>query len=354
MRARQINSYFNQLGEGLGRSCRRRSPRSPASRCRSPSRRSRPTRSFERVEPPEDADGRASVEPPSGDADDRRRRRGLSRPQPMLRRASASSSASPAGIAAYKAVEVCRRLVDAGAHVVAGADRRAPSASSARTTFSALASRAGAARRCGTTPTRSRTPASARRPTSSSSRPATARLLGAYAAGHLRRPAHRHAARHPGAGARLPGDAHRDVGAPGGAGEPRHAAPPRRARRRARGGPPRRRRRRRRPPRRPRARSSPRSSASSAPRGPRRARACSSPPAAPASRSTPVRVIANRSSGKQGYAIAAEAAAAGRQVTLVTTVDAAGAAGRRGRRGRDRGRDGATRCWPRPTTPTSS
>ena len=41
---------------------------------------------------------------------------------------------------------------------------------------------------------------------------------------HLRRPAHRHAARHPGAGARGAGDAHRDVGAPGGAGEPRDAA----------------------------------------------------------------------------------------------------------------------------------
>ncbi len=35
----------------------------------------------------------------------------------------------------------------------------------------------------------------------------------------------------------------------------------------------------------------------------------------------PVRVITNRSSGKQGYAIAAEAAARGAEVTLVTTVD---------------------------------
>jgi phosphopantothenoylcysteine decarboxylase / phosphopantothenate---cysteine ligase len=35
----------------------------------------------------------------------------------------------------------------------------------------------------------------------------------------------------------------------------------------------------------------------------------------------PVRVITNRSSGKQGYAIAAEAAARGAQVTLVSTVD---------------------------------
>jgi phosphopantothenoylcysteine decarboxylase/phosphopantothenate--cysteine ligase len=35
----------------------------------------------------------------------------------------------------------------------------------------------------------------------------------------------------------------------------------------------------------------------------------------------PVRVITNRSSGKQGYAIAAEAAARGANVTLITTVD---------------------------------
>ncbi|HRE03877.1 MAG TPA: phosphopantothenoylcysteine decarboxylase, partial [Ilumatobacteraceae bacterium] len=34
-----------------------------------------------------------------------------------------------------------------------------------------------------------------------------------------------------------------------------------------------------------------------------------------------VRVVANRSSGKQGYAIAAEAAARGAQVTLISTVD---------------------------------
>lgn len=40
-----------------------------------------------------------------------------------------------------------------------------------------------------------------------------------------------------------------------------------------------------------------------------------------------VRVISNRSSGKQGYAIAAEAAARGAEVTLVTTVDRAVPAG---------------------------
>ena len=37
---------------------------------------------------------------------------------------------------------------------------------------------------------------------------------------------------------------------------------------------------------------------------------CSSPPAAPASRSTPVRSIGNRSSGRMGIALAAAAAAA--------------------------------------------
>jgi len=41
----------------------------------------------------------------------------------------------------------------------------------------------------------------------------------------------------------------------------------------------------------------------------------------------PVRVITNRSSGKQGYAIAAEAAARGALVTLVTTVDRPAPAG---------------------------
>jgi phosphopantothenoylcysteine decarboxylase/phosphopantothenate--cysteine ligase len=41
----------------------------------------------------------------------------------------------------------------------------------------------------------------------------------------------------------------------------------------------------------------------------------------------PVRVITNRSSGKQGYALAAEAAARGAHVTLVTTVDRAVPAG---------------------------
>ena len=132
-RARQINSYFGQLGDGP----RHHRPaaghlRRPASRCRSPSRRSPRTRST----PVDVARGRA---PPRrrGRADAERRRR-LTTAGPT---ADVTVACSPGkrivlgvtgGIAAYKAVEVCRRLVDAGAHVVAGHDRRARSTSSAR------------------------------------------------------------------------------------------------------------------------------------------------------------------------------------------------------------------------------
>jgi len=53
----------------------------------------------------------------------------------------------------------------------------------------------------------------------------------------------------------------------------------------------------------------------------------------------PVRFIGNRSSGKQGCAIAEEAAARGAKVSLVTTVDL--------RSGRDGKRDGTSRAEPR-------
>ena len=66
----------------------------------------------------------------------------------------------------------------------------------------------------------------------------------------------------------------------------------------------------------------------------------------------PVRVITNRSSGKQGYALAEEAAARGAKVTLVTTVDRPAPAGRRGRRGRQRGRHGGRRRAARAPTTT--
>ena len=127
------------------------------------------------------------------------------------------------------------------------------------------------------------------------------------------------------------------------AGQPRHAAPPRRARRRARVGPPRRRRRRRRPPGRTRARSSPRSSG------------CSAPPdlaglqvvvTAGGTREPidAVRVIANRTAGKQGYADRRRGRRRGApRSTLV--IDRRPAAARR-RRDRARSRP-RPRCRPR-------
>ena len=56
----------------------------------------------------------------------------------------------------------------------------------------------------------------------------------------------------------------------------------------------------------------------------------------------PVRYLANRSSGRQGHAIAAAAAAAGARVTLVSGPVAHRRPARRRRRPR---RDGAARCW---------
>ena len=142
--------------------------------------------------------------------------------------------------------------------------------------------------------------------------PATARVLGAYAHGLLDRPADRHAAGDPGTGARVPGDAHRDVGAPGRRREHRHAAPPRRARRRARGRPPRRRR-----------LGAGRlaepadivAAAERILRGPAAGDLAGLRVVVTAGGTREpidaVRVIANRSSGKQGYAIAGGAAARG-------------------------------------------
>ena len=104
---------------GSAGSCRRRSPRCRASRCRSRWKRSRPARSCTSAStrPPTsaaaDADGEIAGRRPG-------RRPGLSRPAASARPTRCpleSSSASRGGIAAYKAVEVCRRLVDAGVHV---------------------------------------------------------------------------------------------------------------------------------------------------------------------------------------------------------------------------------------------
>ena len=212
------------------------------------------------------------------------------------------------GIAAYKAVEVCRRLVDAGAHVAPVLTDDALRFVGALT-FSALASEpARTSLFDGPEPI----PHTRLGPVG---RPRDRRARDRQAARQvrrrdLRRPAHRHAARDPRAGPRRAGDAHRDVGAPGGPGEPRDAA---------RAG--------------ACTSSTPSPAASPAAtsgdgrladpgahrgRGRRRcwrgaaispACACWSPPAGTREPIDPVRFVGNRSSGKMGHAVADAAAA---------------------------------------------
>ena len=162
-RARQINSYFNQLGEGLGHMV----PPQVSSVARKPL-----SIGFEeiaadkivRTELPDAAelvedepDGRATVA--VGDGDDHRL--SLVRPCCAGRRIVLGVTG---GIAAYKAVEVCRRLVDAGAHVVPVMTEGRRALHRPHDVVGA-GQRAGADRACGTRPARSRTPASARPPT---------------------------------------------------------------------------------------------------------------------------------------------------------------------------------------------
>ncbi len=253
------------------------------------------------------------------------------------------------GIAAYKAIEVCRRLVDAGAHVAPimteGATRFV-----GETTFSALASEPvqtslfderrpdpahparpeGRPRRwCARPPPGCSAPT----PPGISDDLLTATLLATRAPVVVCPAMHTEMWEHPAvqdnlATLRRPGRARRAARegrlAGGDVGAGRLADP---ADDRGRG----------------RARSLRRRPTSPA-------CACSSPPAAPARPIDPVRVIANRSSGKQGYALAEAAAARGAKVTLVTTVDRPVPRRRRrgpgGHRGRDAGRGHARRRRP--------
>ena len=143
-------------------------------------------------------------------------------------------------------------------------------------------------------------------------------------------------ARHPGAGGRVPRHAHRDVGAPGGAGQPGALLRRGRARRRPEVGPPGRRRRRGRAPRRAgrhrgrRADVLRRSGAERRSRPGRRS-GCSSPPAAPASRSTPSGSSATAPPASRATPWPRRRAARGAEVTLVTTTARPAPAGRRGR-----------------------
>ena len=125
MRAREINDYYNQLGEGLGRIV----PPQVTSVSRKPLSIALEEIAvgkivYERIEEPEaGADEAAAVEIVDADA----RRVGLTerRSSPERRCADARVVLGVCGgIAAYKAVEVCRRLVDAGVHVAPGPHRR--------------------------------------------------------------------------------------------------------------------------------------------------------------------------------------------------------------------------------------
>ena len=250
------------------------------------------------------------------------------------------------GIAAYKAVEVCRRLVDAGAHVIPVLTDGALHFVG-RTTFDALGSE-----RAWTSLWDEPHPIPHTHLGQTADlvlvAPATAQVLGLYAGGHQRRPAHQRPPRHPGPGARVPGHAHRDVGAPRRAGQPAAPALPWRARGRARDGPPGRRRRRRRPPGRSRHDRGRRRRAARAPSTTHDLTGLRVIVTAGGTREPidPVRFIGNRSSGKQGHAVAEEAAARGAKVTLVTTTGLPASAGHRRRPGRHRRRDGAGRPQP--------
>ncbi len=267
------------------------------------------------------------------------------------------------GIAAYKAVEVCRRLVDAGAHVVPGAHRRRH-ALRRRGHLLRAGLGAGADALLGGGRRPSRTPDSARAPTLVVVAPATARLLGRYAAGISDDllTATLLATRAPVRG--VPGDAHRDVGAPRRPGEPGDPAPAGRAScwRPARGTPGRGRHRAGAPGR---ARAEIVEAVGRVlddrlpPGGPTRTWRASllvSAGGHPGAHRPRARSSRNRSSGKQGHALAAEAARRrGATVMLVTDVATPGprprvVAGRRRRPSMD---GGAVLRASRPRPPTS-
>ena len=259
------------------------------------------------------------------------------------------------GIAAYKSVEVCRRSSTPACYV-------SPVLTDGRATLrrarppSPRSARSRRARRLFGSPEpiphthlgQTRRPDRRR----AGHREAARQVRGR----HLRRPADRHAARHPRAGARVPGDAHRDVGAPGGAGEPRDAGAPRCARARARSGRSRGRRRRA-------WAASPKSraivDAVLAVLAACRGDTPSGTPGSLAGRRVlvtaggtrepidPVRYVGNRSSGKMGHAIAAVAGAAAPTCARHHRRPSGSGRCHRGRARRDRGRDarrGAAAC----------
>ena len=269
------------------------------------------------------------------------------------------------GIAAYKACELLRRFTESGHDVTV-----VPTAAALR--FVGAPDLGGAVRQAGQRRRVDRRPRGAARADRPDGRPGRGGARHRRPAGQGRpRPGRRPAHEHPADGS-LPGgvrarDAHRDVGAPRDAGQRRHPARARRGRPRARRGPPDRRRHRQGPAARARARSSRLvlevlAGSTRARSGRPRGRDLAGRHVVVSAGGTrepldPVRFLGNRSSGRQGYALARTAAARGAEVTLVAAnVEPARpgrgqgrarrddrAAARRGggrRRGRRRRRDG--------------
>ncbi len=166
-RARQINSYFNHLGDGLGSMV----PPQVTSVARKPL-----SIGFEEIA----ADKIAYERPEIVEVDVVRARghRGRRRGRRLTPRASTVHRpvtvlagrrivlGVTGGIAAYKAIEVCRRLVDAGAHVAPVLTNGAAALRGPHHLRRAGVG-AGPTPPCSTTPTRSRTPASGSPPISS-------------------------------------------------------------------------------------------------------------------------------------------------------------------------------------------
>ena len=260
MRARQVNAYYNSLGEGLGGVVpapgglglgqaavdRLRGDRGGQGHLRPPRPRGagaprRPRPEERRGRPRLAVDGRPrEIDDARPAVADRGRGRRLEPSEddgPAAGEAASDAGAAPeprvvlgvtGGIAAYKAVEVCRRLVEAGVLVVAGPDR---DAIALRRRGHLLGARP---------PSRSRRASSTRRSPIPHTRLGQRRRPRRGGAGHRRlpgplrgrdgqRPVDGDAAGHPGPGRRVSGHAHRDVGAPERAGEPGHPAPPGRA-----------------------------------------------------------------------------------------------------------------------------
>ncbi len=358
MRAREINDYYNQLGEGLGRIV----PPQVTSVSRKPLSIALEEIAvnkivYERVADPRDR--RRGCRRGRG----RRDRRLDARRVGLTERPSSSPVAEPCpamprvvlgvcgGIAAYKAVEVCRRLVDAGVHVAPGPDRRR---AALRRRAHLLRARVRArphlaVRRSRADPAHAARPERRPRRRRAGHRAAARQVRGR----HLRRPARPPRCSPPG----RPCSCARPCTPRCGSTPPSRRTSPRLRRRGVHvldpeDGPPRGRRLRRRPPGRPAAHRARRVLGLLAGDHPLTGRTVLVTAGGTREAIDPVRFVGNRSSGKMGHALANVAARLGARVVLVTTAQPARRRRRRGRAGRERAGDARRGHGSGPRAPT--